>query len=777
MYLRHSSALCAVSLLLASPLTAVAAPNEPDARHFEEQVRPLLVKHCQGCHRGEKPKGDFRIDRLSADFTDKTVSNHWLTVLEQLKAGSMPPKDKPRPTEQEVQALTTWVRSRMDAAETARRAAQGRVALRRLNRTEYENTVRDLLGIDVNLQEQLPQDSSADGFDNAAAALHTSSFLLEKYLEAGDTALSLAITNRPKPPALIKKRYDIHNQHQVKNASENDFRKLDEGVVMFCSSAWQAIVLYEFYPSDRGRYRFRVSASGYQSKDSPITFRIGAGSSRLAGKSGLVGYFDAPPDKPTVFEFVEYMEPRTTISILPYGLTNAQSVHKVGADKWDGPGLALQWIEVEGPLHDTWPPASHRRIFGDLSQGKAPIFNQQDRVEVVSKDADADAQRILRGFARRAFRRAVTDEDVKPYLALVKEKLDEKRTFEQAIRAGLLAMLLSPDFLFFREKPGKLDDFALASRLSYFLWSSMPDEELLTLAEERKLGQSEVLHQQVERMLKDPKAAAFTENFVGQWLGLRDIDFTEPSHILYPEFDHMLKVSMLRETELFFDEVLKHDLSITNFVASDFTMLNGRLAKHYGIPGVTGWEFKKTQLPPDSHRGGVLTMASVLKVTANGTTSSPVTRGAWVLDRILGTPAPAAAEGRAGSRARRPRRDDHPRTAGEASVGRLLCGVSQQDRSTGLRTGELRRDRRLARQLPHHRQWRRGDGGRPADALSFGQEGRSVRCAGRRPEVCRHRRVQATPAPGQGPVRPQPDGEAADLRDRRSAGAVRSSRD
>jgi hypothetical protein len=166
----------------------------------------------------------------------------------------------------------------------------------------------------------------------------------------------------------------------------------------------------------------------------------------------------------------------------------------------------------------------------------------------------------------------------------------------------------------------------------------MPDEELLTLAQKRKLGRPKMLRKQVERMLKDPKAAAFTENFVSQWLNLRDIDFTEPSHILYPEFDEMLKASMLKETYLFFDEVLKNDLSLTNFVASDFTMLNGRLAKHYGIPGVEGWEFHKAKLPAGSHRGGVLTMASVLKVSANGTSTSPVIRGAWVLDRILGTP-------------------------------------------------------------------------------------------------------------------------------------------
>src|SRR5262249_42922878 len=228
----------------------------------------------------------------------------------------------------------------------------------------------------------------------------------------------------------------------------------------------------------------------------------------------------------------------------------------------------------------------------------------------------------------------------KPFLDLVKTKLAAKQSFEQAVRVGLTAILVSPDFLFLREKPGQLDDFALASRLSYFLWSTMPDDALLTLAEQGKLSQPAALRAQVERMLKDPRAVAFTENFVGQWLGLREFDATEPSHLLYPEFDHMLKVSMIRETELFFEEVLKDDLSVTNFVASDFTMLNARLARHYGLPPMEGFGLRKVALPKDSHRGGVLTMASVLKVTANGTTTSPVMRGVWVMDRLLGTPPP-----------------------------------------------------------------------------------------------------------------------------------------
>jgi hypothetical protein len=266
--------------------------------------------------------------------------------------------------------------------------------------------------------------------------------------------------------------------------------------------------------------------------------------------------------------------------------------------------------------------------------------NHGDRAEVISDRPLVDAERVLKSFMRRAFRRNVTADDVAPFVAIVEAKLANGYTFEPAIRAALKGVLIAPDFLFLRERPGRLDDFALACRLSCFLWSTMPDDELLALAERGTLSDPDTLRRQVERMLRHEKAAAFTENFVGQWLGLREIDATEPSHLLYWDFDDMLKASMIRETELFFKEVLDNDLSLTNFVSSDFTMLNGRLAKHYGIPGVDGWEFRKVTLPPGSHRGGVLTMASVLKVTANGTTTSPVLRGAWVLDRILGTPPP-----------------------------------------------------------------------------------------------------------------------------------------
>jgi uncharacterized protein DUF1592/uncharacterized protein DUF1588/uncharacterized protein DUF1595/uncharacterized protein DUF1585 len=289
---------------------------------------------------------------------------------------------------------------------------------------------------------------------------------------------------------------------------------------------------------------------------------------------------------------------------------------------------------------------------GDLPQAAAP--DNVNRREVVSQQPLADAEEILRKFARRAFRRPMTDEEVKPFLGRVRAKLDEGYSFERALRVGLKAVLVSPHFLFLGESirppnnaaapdkpsPPALDEFALASRLSYFLWSSMPDEDLLQLAEQGQLSQPETLREQVERMLRNPKAQAFTENFAGQWLGLRNIDATQPDRQLYPEYDDLLRQSMVKEVYQFFEEVLKDDLSLTNFVASNFSIINGRLATHYGISGVEGLEFRKVSLPASSHRGGVMTMAAIMKVTANGTTTSPIVRGAWVLDRLLGTPPP-----------------------------------------------------------------------------------------------------------------------------------------
>ena len=642
------------TMVLGITSSLCASDTDAEAKHFAEQIKPLFAKHCQSCHRGEKPKGDFLVESLSQDFSDNANRKRWLSVLEQVKAGTMPPKEKIRPAADEVKVLTDWISKHA----AARSAAQGRVVLRRLNRAEYANTVRDLLGVSVDLEDLLPLDTSTSGFDNSAEALHVSSYLMETYLEAADRVLDAAIVNGPRPWT-IDKRFDIKDEKSVKPTG-SVYRHTDDGVAIFSSwvSANIQVTLWNFRTRFRGKYRFRISAHGLQT-DKPVNFHVTAGTLTAVTEERIIDYFSVPADMPTVIEFVEQLEPNNCIRIVADGLgALPPEVEKVGAENYKGPGLVVQWVEIEGPLMDSWPPTSHRLIFGDMKQETAPLPDNPNRREVVSQQPLVDAERILRDFTRRAFRRTVTDDDLKPFLARVQAKLDQKYSFEQAMRVGLKAVLVSPHFQFLREKYSRLslrerasfrgakddirslDDFAIASRLSYFLWSSMPDEELFQLAEKGKLRQQDTLREQVERMLRDPKSKAFTENFAGQWLSLRAIDSTMPERMLYPEYDDILKVSMVKETLLFFDEVLKNDLSLTNFVASDFSMLNARLAKHYGIPDVEGLEFRKVALPPESHRGGVMTMAAVLKVTANGTTTSPILRGAWVLDRILGTPPP-----------------------------------------------------------------------------------------------------------------------------------------
>ena len=514
-----------VALLVRALTSEATCASGADAKPAADPVRPFFAQHCQGCHAGTKPKGNFRLESLSHDFDDEANRERWLTVLEQVKEGTMPPDEKPRPPAKDVETLAGWISERTAAAEAARGAAVGRVVLRRLNRAEYENTVRDLLAVDVDLKDLLPVDTSTTGFDNSAEALHVSSYLMDGYLEAADRVLNAAIAGGPQPRT-IKKRFDVKDEKSVKPKG-SVYRHVDDGVAIFSSwvSANIQVALWQFTSQVRGKYRIRISSYGFQTAK-PVTFHVMAGPASQVHQR-LIDYFEAPADKPTVVEFVVVMNPQETIRIVTDGLPAIPpDVTKVGAENYKGPGLVVQWVDVDGPLLDSWPPESHRRLFGDLPQ--APVAGRPNRREVVSQQPLVDAERILRDFTRRAFRRPVTDEDIKPFLARVQTKLEQNDSFEQAMRVGLKAVLVSQPFLFLREKPGKLDDFALAGRLSYFLWSSTPDEKLLTLAEQGKLSSPDVLREQVERMLQDPKAAAFTENFAGQWLGLRAIDATMP---------------------------------------------------------------------------------------------------------------------------------------------------------------------------------------------------------------------------------------------------------
>lgn len=597
----------------------------PAAAGDTKHLRSFLEKHCIDCHGADSAKAGLRLDTLAAKFTDPDTQRLWLKVLERVEAGDMPPKKKPRPAEGDQKQVLTWINDRLLEADRSSAPRRGALALRRLTRLQYENTIHDLLTIDLPLKERLPEDKRAFGFDNVGEALNLSPSQLEAYLEAADAALDAAIVKKAKPETFKRRfeRLDATGDHE-------GILDLEDAVVLLGRSTFGP-PLYK-HVKETGWYRFRLSAWSYQSRD-PVEILVRQHDLR-SSDAPVIGYFEAPVDAPRVIEFTCKLMSSSYVNISAHKLPYPPQVRNL--KEHAGPGLAVQWLEVEGPLLDAWPPAGHRQLFGELPL--QPVSKGSKVLTVQSDQPRADAERLLKAFMRRAYRRPVTPEDVEPIVKLVTEQLDAKQTFEEAMRAGYKAILCSPDFLFFPEKRGASDDLALAARLSYFLWNSQPDEELSKLAEQGALSRPEKLRAQVERMLNHPKAQGFIKNFLAQWLDLRLIDFTMPDRKLYPEFDDALQKSMIEETELFFAELLKRDLSVVNFVDSDFAILNERLAQHYGIAGVKGPTLRRVALPTGSHRGGVLTQASVLKVTANGTTTSPVVRGAWVLRNILGKP-------------------------------------------------------------------------------------------------------------------------------------------
>lgn len=637
-----TQATMVAAITFAGPAAAGTDPNA--AAESFETARAFLASHCLDCHSGPDAKGDFRLSDLKPDFGEPANRERWETAARQLQTGTMPPPKRPRPMPSRSNAILDWIGGQMAAAQTGDKAGAGPVPgpmlARRLTRTEYINTVRDLLKVDIDLTDLLPVETNSTGFENRAESLHVSSHLLESYMAAADRVIDAAIASGPRPRT-FSRRYDIKNERSIRPKG-SVYRHLDDGVAIFATSVPSNIqvTLWQYMTRARGQYRFRISGYGYRT-EKPIAFHVKVGPMNAAAQQQTLGYFDLPAKVPAVVEFVRSIDPEQTIRIVADGLkTSTREVEKIGVENYSGPGLVIQWVEIEGPLIESWPPPSHKALFGDLPQQPGKGADGAGRLEVVSPQPLADAERILTEFARRAFRRPVTASDMAPILTRVRHKLENKATFEEAVRIGLRAVLLSPHFLFLKEPAGPADEHALASRLSYFLWSSMPDDALFALAENGQLHEPATLRGEVERMLNDPRAAAFTENFAGQWLNLGAIDATMPDPTLYPEFDDILKDSCVRETLLFFDEILKNDLSLTNFVASDFAMINGRLAEHYGISGVEGLAFRRVPLPSDGRRGGLLTMTSILKVTANGTTTSPVLRGAWVLERILGTPPP-----------------------------------------------------------------------------------------------------------------------------------------
>jgi hypothetical protein len=630
------------------PESQAAGSSEP-----RKKWDPLLEAHCSDCHDADRKKGGLDLDALNWAPADPENFRVWVKVFDKVRRGEMPPRKKAPPSDDEKRHFLGSLRRELHAADAQRVGQEGRVVYRRLNRNEVEHTLQDLLGIQTPLLDLLPEDGTLSGFDNVGSALDLSPVHLERYLQAADLALKDATITGPRPET-ARIRTDYNETWHNWNHPPFQMGSWVHSPEGFLSIRWNGFngphgELGAWQPSVPGglyRFRFRVkamidrtshlaSAADAKRPDRRIILKAGLADWPRTGITSDHHYFEMSPDEFREFEFQALVPPGKTLWLSPY-----RAVPELPGERAMVGGICavVEWVDIEGPLYDAWPPRGHQLLYGDLPLKPANPRAPQRDLRVESTAPEADAKRLIASFLPKAFRRPVEEEEVLDYLALFQAQLQKGRPFGDALRAAYKMALCSSKFLFLHATPGPLDDYALASRLSYGLWSSAPDAPLLAAAEAKSLRQPEVLRQQTERMLASPKAGRFTRHLLESWLNLRDIDFTQPDTKLYPEFEEYLQQSMLAETTAFFNELLQNDLPVRNIVQSEFAILNERLAEHYGIRGVTGDLFRRFPLPKDSPRGGFLTQGAVLKVSANGTTTSPVVRGAYVLERILGTP-------------------------------------------------------------------------------------------------------------------------------------------
>jgi len=688
----------------------VAVPNASGA---EAPAQAFFAKHCIECHSGDEPEAQLDLSKLPLEGNKPESFTRWVKIHDRIASGEMPPKNSPQPAGSERSAATAAISQALIAAETAK-DDPSRTTIRRLTRSEYENTIRDLFHLGgITLQGDLPPDGVAHGFDKNDEALSISHVNLAKYYETADRVLDLAIATQPEAPKVQKQRISLatpgagvahvlmHGDALMLKDKQADpefppaglYHHIDQGahqqMGMFERDTTVGLFRHEdesfapyfidfacLYP---GNYRIRISLWSYfwekgkllrSNRIEPV--RLSAvqlqGDGRHTGHPNYpLTYLDAPSMDSQVHDFTAWLNFKDTIGYNTSELIPGQPTrHNNRLLTYRGPGVACDWFEIEGPLHDVWPPRSHQALFGDLplvevKQEEHPQVrpprrkllrqetvhgkNRPDEVKgiwtVKSDQPLEDADLLLAAFLPRAFRRSVPSDIRELYVAKVDERLQQGDSFEAAMRWTYRAALCSPDFLYHIEPAGKLDDYALASRLSYFFWNSMPDDQLLKLAGENKLHESAVLRGEVDRLLNDPKSKRFVEDFLAQWLSLNKIAANDPDHQLYPEFNGFLQDSMVAESRAFLRELLDKNLDVTHLVRSNFAMINEPLARLYGLTDVKGTQIRRVELPADCPRGPFLAQAAVMKVTANGTTTSPVPRGAFVLSRFLGqTPEP-----------------------------------------------------------------------------------------------------------------------------------------
>jgi hypothetical protein len=713
------------AVLIAAFISRSLPAAEPDPG-----IAAFTDRYCSSCHNDVDKEGGLDLTSLTFNPGDPENFTRWVKAHDRVQAGEMPPPDKRQPAANESANFLRAIAQPLTAFETAAFTREGRSTRRRLNREEYEHSLRDLLQIPLlQVKDLLPEDGEAHHFNKVSQALDVSHVHVTRYMNAAEYALRQVLAMRLERPPTTTRRYyardeanftrlfrptgrsdrmmfpvlDRKAQPELRvskgpfTVGESDPATRDREAVGWVhsnyvtgfSSQWT-----NFRAPVTGRYRLRFSGytvwvapfgANIDKPQLPARWYIRNFDEITAGRRNepitlysqgpvqnrRLGAFDLTPD-PTVTEIdTTWLLANETIVTdasrfyrsRPTGHSNkGESYFTNPLSQRDGaPGVAFNWMEVEGPLYDDSIDAGYRLLFGELplqavetggvaievanrgaaGRGRGGRALGSTRVDVTPSNP-ADAERLLRNFMQAAYRRPPEERDVQRFLALIRQREQAGLGFAAAMLAGYTAVLSSPEFVYLDEKPGPLDDHALATRLSLFLWNSGPDAALRQRASRGELRQPEILRAETERLLRDPKADRFVESFLNYWLELRRIEETTPSNILYPDYylDDMLTEAALAETRLFFGELLQKNLPARLVVDSDFTFVNEHLAQHYGLPGVEGVAMRRITLPANSARGGLMTHASVLKVTANGTTTSPVLRGKWVSERILGVELP-----------------------------------------------------------------------------------------------------------------------------------------
>ena len=628
--IRRAWHLCAQGALLGATASLVfAAQTGAPAVAFDQNVGAFVKKNCAGCHNEKLKTAGLALTSYhdtTSLLRDRAV---WEKAVARIRAGEMPPKGLPRPNPEEIATTTAWIEAQFAAADE--HPDPGHLTAHRLNRTEYNNTVHDLLGVRFKPAADFPADDSGFGFDNIGDALSVSPVLVEKYLAAAKkiaiSAIPLAIT-APKP---TRQRFSPeHGRNEERLELE-----------------------YAFDLPAEGDYDLQATVSGRKE-----AFHIDLS---LDGKPVQSSDVVISKDKPRLYQIhvhVPYGEHVLKAELTPREPTPEEVAVSEQLKAAEEKAIARQiarnpkdeaQIRLQHALGNVATYVDQLEIQGPFNSLPAPLPESYHRIFIcghaIGQHNAKCARTDLGALAQLAFRRPVSTAEVARYTALVSRAQASGLSFEQAMRVGVEAILVSPNFLYRIERDPNpngmrahpVNDFELASRLSYFLWSSMPDEELLRLAGEHKLSQPDVLHAQVRRMLADSKAEALVDNFAGQWLELRNLDSITPDPDQFPEFDNQLRQAMRTETEMFFSSVVHDDRSILDFIDGKYTFLNERLAKFYGIPDVKGKEFRRVELD-GTERSGVLTQASVLTVTSYPTRTSPVLRGKWILENILNMP-------------------------------------------------------------------------------------------------------------------------------------------